>query len=116
MSTKQEYNGWYNYETWLANLWLTNDYNDYAFWEERADDLATEHDTLDDIIDALAEELEANFDAQAEELPVTGFFADAINASLREVEWHDIAKHMVNDRIEELTEIMSPTPEPEEIE
>jgi hypothetical protein len=22
--TKKEYNGWYNYETWLVNLWMGN--------------------------------------------------------------------------------------------
>lgn len=31
MSDDKQYNGWTNYETWLINLWLTNDelvYND----------------------------------------------------------------------------------------
>ena len=30
----QTYNGWSNYETWLANLWLTNDESSYALLRE----------------------------------------------------------------------------------
>ena len=108
--TKLEYNGWYNYETWNAALWLSNDHGDVTHWEERADDLAQTADDIDDLTDKLAAEIEAQFDEAASELPLTGFFADVMNASLREVNWREIAGHMVADRLEELTEIITITP------
>lgn len=112
--TKQEYNGWTNFETWNAALWLSNDYGDVQFWDERADDIAQTADDIDDLTSTLADEIEIYFDDLAAELPLTGFFADVMNASLREVNWHEIARHMVEDRLEELTEIMNPTKETEE--
>ena len=114
--TKLEYNGWYNYETWNAALWLSNEYNDARYWEERADDLARTADDINRLTDKLAKELEAQFDEDASKLPQTGFFADVMNASLLEVNWREIAEHMVTDRLEELTEIITPTPETEESE
>lgn len=32
------YNGWSNYETWLANLWLTNDEGNYRLLMEAVND------------------------------------------------------------------------------
>ena len=94
--TKLEYNGWYNFETWNAVLCLSKKYGDTRYWEERADDLAQTADGIDDLTDKLADEIEAQFDEAASELPLTGFFADVFNASLREVNWKEIAEHMVS--------------------
>ena len=113
--TKHEYNGWANFETWNAALWLSNDYCDAKHWNERAEDLAQTADGIDELTGKLADELETQFDDLAAELPVTGFFADVVNASLREVNWHEIARHMVEDRLEELTKIITPTPETDEL-
>ena len=32
--TNNTYNGWSNYETWLAGLWLTNDQSNYCVLQE----------------------------------------------------------------------------------
>lgn len=78
---KREYNGWYNYETWLANLW----YGDYL------QDLANEGEQLDaDMIETIVTEMLAD----AGELPETGFAADLMNAALREVNWEELAAHI----------------------
>ena len=34
--TNKEYNGWYNYETWLVNLWMDNDQAEHEYWREVA--------------------------------------------------------------------------------
>ena len=34
--TNKEYNGWYNYETWLCNLWMDNDQAEHEYWREVA--------------------------------------------------------------------------------
>ena len=29
---KKEYNGWYNYETWMVNLWMDNTQQSHEAW------------------------------------------------------------------------------------
>jgi hypothetical protein len=100
-----KYNGWTNYETWLANLWLTNDQGGSEWLEDSARECVEKAieddkgDIRDEATDALASVLESHFDEMAEEwMPKqAGFFADLINAGLREVNWHEMARHAVDD-------------------
>jgi len=32
----REYNGWYNYETWVTALWMDNEEPSYRYWREQA--------------------------------------------------------------------------------
>jgi hypothetical protein len=105
--TKKEYNGWHNYETWCVNLWLGNDEGSYNYWRERAQEAwdnaeaernftRDERATLD-----LSDTLKSEIDDDAEDngaLPkLEGLYADLLNAALSEVNWHEIAEHMIED-------------------
>ncbi len=76
------YNGWTNYETWLANLWLgeadqTEELERIvrrALWRDRGK--------------VIREHVEELF-----EFPTTGLAADFINAAMSAVNWEEIAQH-----------------------
>ena len=85
----EQYNGWKNYETWLVNLWIDND-GGSEYWTERADEVR-------DVSD-LADEMENYYQELASEvIPSHGMFNDLFNSALREVSWHDIAEHYINE-------------------
>jgi hypothetical protein len=107
------YNGWTNYETWNFALWADNDNPNY--WQERAEELASEFDkdeiregfTLkEEITFLLADEMQELTEENAPN-EATGFYADIMNAAIRSINWHEVAAHYC-DEIEE--------PEPEEEE
>lgn len=78
------YNGWANYETWLVNLWLTNDMGGCDAVEtmsrEAKDKYALAHDIKDYVGDDMPE-LGVNM------------WADLLNAAFGEVDWYELAEH-----------------------
>jgi hypothetical protein len=102
-TTNTTYNGWTNYETWLVNLWLTNEQGSDELVREWADEFV--QDAIDkgcdsDSIrnDAAYELGERIKDMHEENTPeITGLHADLINAALGAVNWYEIAKHFIDD-------------------
>lgn len=106
--TQKEYNGWYNYETWLLKLWIDNDEGGQSYWNGRAQEayddakadrtFTKEERAKLDLADAIREHFE---EAEADILDRAGiqssFWADMLGAALSEVNWYEIASHMIDD-------------------
>lgn len=71
----KKYNGWKNFETWLVNLHITNDYDDYKRIKKM---------TFDEFSDYVNEGLENSCDT----LP--SMFSDLLRAAFEEVDLHEI--------------------------
>lgn len=86
---KQTYNGWANYETWLVNLWLTEDphteelISGWAKEMEEYELARTLEDYVDDMIDA--EDIRS------------GLIQDFITSAMSEVDWEELAQHYIED-------------------
>jgi len=96
------YNGWTNYETWNAALWMGEGSAEY--WAEQAQECFDDAEACDtfsraeNAAFALAERMEADSDERTEELAgVTGMYADLLNAALSQINWHEIARHYIDD-------------------
>jgi len=101
----ERYNGWTNYETWNAKLWIDNSEGDQCYWQEQAQDCYDDA-TADDLFTRkeraaldLADRLKQSFDAEAEVFTgnQASFFADIFNAALGSVNWHEIAASMLEE-------------------
>lgn len=105
----KEYNGWYNYETWLVKLWFDNEQPLCELqkeWAQQAKDTPknevwtreeTTRFTLADIFKNYVEE-EAPDATQLDSVCVpSGMFSDLISAALSEVNWQEIADNILSE-------------------
>ena len=85
----RKYNGWSNYETWNFKLWLDND----EFSYNRARELvkASNKD-----VGALASDLRELATEEAPEIEAS-FYSDVMMASVREVDYYEVAKSLLED-------------------
>lgn len=94
---RKEYNGWDNYETWLANLWLDSDYvqeeAERIYIESLSDNDQDTSKAYNDTVSSLADNIK---DYVEESMPeVNGLFGDLLSGAMREINWREIAKHYV---------------------
>lgn len=102
-NTDTKYNGWTNYETWNAALWMGNYPGEY--WREQAQEFyaeASADDTFtrkENASRALAERMKDAHEEAAEEWmkDQSSFFADILNAGLSAVNWDEIASNYMDD-------------------
>lgn len=99
MTTDNTYNGWTNYATWVANLWLDNDQGSQEMVIEEARECLQRaidrDDDKDDAISSLATWLEEMHDENAPK--AEGVYADLLAHALAAVEWREIARHHIEE-------------------
>jgi hypothetical protein len=105
---ESNYNGWTNYETWVAALWLDNSQASQHYWQEVAGECqdaaanmsaaeqkywSTEEATRSALADRLKREV-------AEATPETieaSLYADLLAAAFRRVNWWEIADNWLRE-------------------
>jgi hypothetical protein len=83
MGESTKYNGWSNYETWLAALWLNNDQASYNALEALKAEAGSDY--------SKAEQLE-ELTRELYEFECTGLVADFVNAAFARVNWVEIVQ------------------------
>jgi len=97
---KLEYNGWYNYETWNFKLWLDNDQTLNEWLQSTIESCCHSLSDRDRIksIDRLANILLQYAWNNMPELDAS-FYVDVMSASIREVNFREIAESYVDEEI-----------------
>ena len=98
--TDKTYNGWTNYATWRVNLEIFDGFDPTEYYS--ACDLTDAYD-LGQSLKQYAEEI--IFECGYNERAPSSLMEDYARAFLQEVNWHEIAKHLIADYAEnEVTE------------
>ena len=90
--SNEQYNGWANRETWLVNLWLTNDAGTYA----AAREICGEGQERPAVL-ALQEFVESIAFHAVTEQESSGLGVDLIGQSLAWVDWREIVQSFRED-------------------
>lgn len=105
----RSYNGWTNYETWVVNLWMDNEEGSHDYWVEIAENIYNNHakeqkhfSKMEDAVVILADKLKNDHEETKDEILenvrlTASVWADLLGAALCEVNWSEIAEHLLEN-------------------
>ena len=104
--SRNKYQGWSNYETWLVSLWLDNEQCSHEHWRHRAVELGEEAATHRNVREgiwtvseaqrfSLADELKEEI-SDGSPLEEPSMYCDLLAAALDEVNWSEIAGELIH--------------------
>jgi len=94
--TNTDYNGWTNYATWRVNLEIFDGFNPREYWQGAFEDACDLSKALSDY----AEEIVLSYCGDGG-LNTRNLAADYALAFLADVNWYEIAEHMIKEYSEE---------------
>jgi len=99
--TRNEYNGWVNYETWLVNLWLMNDSQSEKIIidmveQSRDDDLSGNFE-IETVKGLLVTRLRNYLDCFNPLLDQANIYTDLLGSAISEVDFYELADHYLSD-------------------
>lgn len=86
----ETYNGWTNYETWCASMWLDNDEGTYSESRSMAED-------YEDDPHGFAAALREMMDDTNPLADSASMWTDLLNAAFSEIDWHEIATTILSE-------------------
>ncbi len=101
------YNGYSNYETWAVQLWIDNNESSSAYWRQLASEIyhyqasdQPHFSKAEDAVCILTEKMKDSYNNQMERVlndaNVQGtVWADLLNASVCAVNFHEVAKNLM---------------------
>ena len=92
------YNGWKNKETWLVNIWLSNDYDLYKHYVSTLTEIVEKQSDVLYTHRLVVEELkEIVHEIYRDEHRESGLIDDLIETSLSNVDWSRLAEHYIEE-------------------
>jgi hypothetical protein len=113
------YNGWSNYETWAAKLWMDNDQGWYYEIRDLTRAALTDADGDKDearreLADSVKDSVETAVYGDDGET-VTGLAADLLRAAFSEIDFYEIAENLIDDEYDTWREDNPAETETEEV-
>ena len=99
--SEKTYNGWKNRETWVVALWIDGTEISQKFWDDKARDALNLHSKVTNFVEDqeaavvyLSDDLRITIETAS---PIYGnnVYADLLNGALENVDWHEIAEHLI---------------------